>query len=139
MKNRPKISDIMTTDPDWVHTGQPISEVYDMFKANDYHHIPVLDGRKPVGMISATDILSLAYDIDGGDDRMLRTFLDIQFNIEDAMSTNLITLTQAAKVREVADAMSSGSIHSVLIVDGKGLLEGIVTSTDLIRLLGELL
>ncbi len=139
MKNRPKISDIMTADPDWVHTAQPISEVYDMFQQNDYHHVPVLDGRRPVGMISATDILSLAYDIDSGDDRMLRTFLDIQFNIEDAMSSKLVTVTTDAKVREVADAMSSGSIHSVLVVDGEGNLEGIVTSTDLIRLLGELL
>ncbi len=139
MKNRPKISEVMTADPDWVHTAQPISEVYDMFKENTYHHVPVLDGRKPVGMISATDILSLVYDIDGSDDRMLRTFLDIQFNIEDAMSTELVTVTADAKVREVADAMSSGSIHSVLVVDSEGDMEGIVTSTDLIRLLGELL
>ncbi len=139
MKNRPKISEVMTTDPDWVHTAQPISEVYDMFQKNSYHHIPVLDGRKPVGMISATDILGLAYDIENGDDRMLRTFLDIQFNIEDAMSTKLVTVTQDAKVREVADAMSSGEIHSVLVVDKDGLLEGIVTSTDLIRLLQDLL
>jgi CBS domain-containing protein len=110
-----------------------------MFQQKSHHHVPVLDGRRPVGMISASDILSLVYDIDSGDDRMLRTFLDIQFNIEDAMSTKLVTVTTDAKVREVADAMSSGTIHSVLVVDGDGNLEGIVTSTDLIRLLGEML
>ena len=129
----------MTPDPETVHTAQPLSEVYDLFQDRNYHHVPVVEGDKPVGIISASDILRLVYDIENGDDRMLRTFLDLQFNIEDAMSTSLVTVQPTAKVREVASAMSSGDIHSVLVVNELGELEGIVTSTDLIKLLEELL
>lgn len=139
MKNRPKISEVMTADPETVHTAQPLSDVYDLFQDRAYHHLPVVDGRTPVGIISAADILKLVYDIEHNDERMLRTYLDHQFSIEDAMTTDLVTVTVDAKVREVVDAMSAGTIHSVLVVDGDGELEGIVTSTDLINLLGELL
>jgi CBS domain-containing protein len=139
MKNKPKLAEIMTTNPEVVETSQPISEVYDLFQNRDYHHIPVVDGRSPVGIISATDILKLVYDIDGNDDRMLRTFLDHQFTIDDAMSTDLVTLNKNAMLRDAVDAMAPGNIHSVLVVDDGGQLEGIVTSTDLIRVLGSLL
>ncbi len=139
MKNRPKLTDIMTSDPETVHTAQPLSEVYDLFQDRNYHHVPVVEGDKPVGIISAGDILRLVYDIDNGDDRMLRTFLDLQFNIEDAMTTDLVTVQPSSMVREVATAMSSGDIHSVLVVGEEGTLEGIVTSTDLIKLLEQML
>lgn len=139
MKHRPKLVDVMTTDPETVHVGQPLSEVYLLLQKRDFHHVPVLDGRAPVGLISATDILKLVYDVEGQDDRMLRTFLDHQFTIEDAMSTDLATARRDDDLRGVVDAMASGTIHSVLVVDDVGHLDGIVTSTDLIRQLGELL
>lgn len=139
MKRKPRISDVMTTDPETVHTALPISAVYDLFRDRNYHHLPVLEGRKPIGIISATDILKLVYDIEQADDRMLRIYLDHQFNIEDAMTTDVETVTADAKLRDVVDLLSPGAIHSVLVVDDDGDLEGIVTSTDLIQLLGELL
>ena len=129
----------MSTEPETVHLGQPISDVYGLLQSRSFHHVPVVNGVKPVGLISATDILKLVYDIEGNDDRMLRTFLDHQFTLEDAMSTDLITVKQDEPLRVAADHMSSGDVHSVLVVDDAGDLVGIVTSTDLIQQLGELL
>lgn len=135
MKNKPKITDVMTPNPVYVHTAQPVSEVYDIFKSGEFHHVPVLDGRVPVGMISATDILKLVYDIDGTDDRLLRTFLDHQFTLADAMSEDVVTASVSADIRDVITPMATGSMHSVVIVDDAGELAGIVTTTDLVRLL----
>ena len=90
-------------------------------------------------MISATDILKLVYDIDGSDDRLLRTFLDHQFTLEDAMTTKLVTAQLGDDLRTVVDHMASGVIHSVMVLNDDGELAGIVTSTDLIRHLGQLL
>lgn len=139
MKHKPKIADVMTADPVSVHTAQPLSEVYDVLQSGGFHHIPVIDGRTPVGMISATDILALVYDIEGSDERMLRTLLDHQFKISDAMSTDIAKVAISANIREVIEPMSTGSLHSVVVVDDEGGLAGIVTSTDLIRLLGDML
>lgn len=139
MKKRPTISDVMTLEPVTVHRSQPLSEVYDLFESTSFNHVPVVDGDKPVGVISSTDILKLVYDVEGLDDRMLRTMLDHQFKIDDAMTSDVVTVVKSANLREVVDTMSSGAIHSALIVDDEGDLTGIVTTTDLIRALGALL
>lgn len=139
MKHRPTIADVMTTEPVTVYRSQPLSEVYDLLQSNGFHHVPVVDGSKPVGVISATDILKLVYDVEGSDDRMLRTMLDHQFTIDDAMTEEIVSIAATADLRQVVDALSSGTIHSTLIVNADGDLEGIVTTTDLIRTLGKLL
>jgi CBS domain-containing protein len=135
MTKREPIQSVMTSQPTYVQRSQPISEVYDLLDGAPFHHVPVLDGDKPVGMVSASDILRLVYDIDGSDDRMLRTMLDHQFNIDDAMTEELRTVPVTASVYDAATMLSDGSLHSVLVVDDDGKLAGIVTSTDLVRYL----
>ena len=135
MTKREPIQSVMTSHPTYVQRSQPISEVYDLLDGAPFHHVPVLDGDKPVGMVSASDILRLVYDIDGSDDRMLRTMLDHQFNIDDAMTEELRTLGVTASVHDAAAMLSDGSLHSVLVVADDGKLAGIVTSTDLVRYL----
>ncbi len=139
MKNKPQLTDVMTSDPQTAHIGQPLSEVYVLLQNRNFHHVPVIDNGVPVGIISATDILKLVYDVDGHDERMLRSHLDHQFTLEDAMSTELISVRTADPLRKVVDHMADGSVHSVLVLNDDGGLDGIVTSTDLICLLRDLL
>ncbi len=138
MKHKPQLRDVMTAEPKTVHIGQPLSDVYQVLESNPFHHVPVVNGDTPVGMISSTDILKLVYDVEHSDDRMLRTMLDHQFTLEDAMSTELITVKTTETVHTVANHLSSGAVHSVVVVDDDGELVGIVTSSDLIRQLAEL-
>ena len=135
MTKREPIKSVMTSHPTYVQRSQPISQVYDLLDGAPFHHVPVLDGERPVGMVSASDILRLVYDIDGSDDRMLRTMLDHQFTIDDAMTEELRTVSSSASVFDAAAMLSDGSLHSVLVVDDRGKLVGIVTSTDLVRYL----
>lgn len=139
MKKKPQLTDVMTSDPQTAQIGQSLSEVYILLQNRNFHHVPVIDSGVPVGMISATDILKLVYDVDGHDERALRTHLDHQFTLEDAMSTELISVRTTDPLRKVVDHMADGSVHSVLVLNDNGGLEGIVTSTDLIRQLRELL
>ena len=138
MTKREPIKSVMTSHPTYVQRSQPISQVYDLLDGAPFHHVPVLDGERPVGMVSASDILRLVYDIDGSDDRMLRTMLDHQFTIDDAMSSDLSTLPETATVREAASALADGRRHSVLVIGVDGSLAGIVTTTDLVRYLRDL-
>ena len=135
MKPREPITSVMTADPSTVDVSQPLSEVYQLFRDAPFHHLPVMEGDKPVGMVSATDVLRLVYDIESADDRMLSVMLDHQFNIEDAMTTDLRSLPLSASVRDAAESLADGRAHSVLVVDDAGVLAGIVTTTDLVRLL----
>ena len=125
----------MTANPTTIERGQPISEAYEILKHAPFHHLPVLDGDAPVGMLSSTDILRLAYDVDGTSERALAVFLDHQFNIDDAMTPELATLPDTATVKEAAQLLSDGTIHSVIVLEQNGRLGGIVTTTDLVRYL----
>jgi len=55
------------------------------------------------------------------------------------MTTDLLTVASGGSLGTVVDYLSSGTAHSVLVVNNDGTLEGIVTTSDLIRQLGELL
>jgi len=136
MKRIP-ITSVMSTDPSTIQRGQPISEAYGILKNSSFHHLPVLDGDTPVGVLSSTDILRLVYDVDGADDRALQVFLDHQFTIDDAMTAELSTLPDSAMVKDAAELLQDGAIHSVIVLEQNGRLGGIVTTTDLVRLLLE--
>jgi CBS domain-containing protein len=135
MKRNESINSILTSDVLSVHTGQKLSEVNHLFKQQPIHHLPVLDGRKPVGIISTNDIFKLIFNVDGTDERMADAMLDHQFSIRDVMKSDIKTLTKKATVKDAALVLQDSSLHSVLVVDDAGDLAGIVTTTDLIRYL----
>ena len=137
MRKQP-ISTVMTTAVVSIDLDQPLSDAYHALQGASYHHIPVLDGDRPVGMISSTDVLKLVYDVEGSSDKMLTSMLDHQFTIEDAMTPDLVTLTEAATVHDAAELLADGKRHSVLVVADDGSLVGIVTTTDLVRYLRDL-
>lgn len=132
------VADLVTTDPVTVQRDQPVSEVYHMLKYAPFHHVPVMDHDQPVGMISSVDVLRLAYDIDGFEDRDMAEMLDYHFTIDDAMSTDLRTVAADATVTDAAELLSDGNAHSLLVIDDDGKLEGIITTTDLVRHLARL-
>jgi CBS domain-containing protein len=65
-------------------------------------------------------------------------YLDHQFSVEGLMNRELRTLPRKASVADAANALSDGTIHAVPVVGDGDRLEGIVTSTDLIRYLRDL-
>ena len=132
------IRTVMTTDVVSIDRDQPLSDVYHALQGAGFHHMPVLEGDRPVGMISGTDVLKLVYDVDGVSDRMLTNMLDHQFNIDDAMSADLVTLPDTATVHDAAEVLAGGKLHSVVVVDATGGMVGIVTTTDLVRFLRDL-
>lgn len=134
---RTAITKVMSTDVTTIQRGQPISEAYEIFKDAPFHHLPVLDGQSPVGVLSSTDILRLVYDVDGTDDRTLEVFLDSQFNIDDAMTPDPTSLPESATIKEAAELLSDGTMHSVIVLDHDGAIAGIVTTTDLVQFLLE--
>jgi CBS domain-containing protein len=132
MKRNESINFILTRDVISVHVGQKLSEVNQIFRQNPIHHLPVLDGKKPVGIISTLDIFKLIFNVEGTDQRMAEAMLDHQFSLRDVMQRRIQTLSTKATVKDAAGILRDGALHSVLVVDDNGDLAGIVTTTDLI-------
>ena len=130
-----KVKEIMTADVISVHDNQNLSAVARIFRENTIHHVPVLKGKKPVGIISTQDIFKLIFDFDSTDTRMLDTLLDHTYKIKDVMTGKLVIFDEDSSLKDAAKILSDGSLHSIMIVNAKGDLTGIVTTTDLVRFL----
>ena len=118
-----------------VQQGQPISEVFKILHDHSVHHVPVLDGKTLVGIISSTDLMQLSVGAQGYDSNQMWSFIDSQHALIDVMTATPKTLHDTDVVRDAAQVLASGSYHSLPITDADQQLVGIVTSTDLIQYL----
>jgi len=138
MKKNEPIEKVLTRDVMTTHTGQKVSDVRKIFAQNAFHHMPVVSGKKLIGLISASDILGISVEGVGSDERSMDAYLDHQFSIEKLMRTDLRTLPEKARIADAAEILSDGQFHAIPVVDGDENLIGIVTSTDLVRYLRDL-
>jgi CBS domain-containing protein len=137
MRKNDPISNIMASSVESVQDGQALSEVRHLMSEQGMHHVPVLNGKKLVGLVSFTDMMKLSLVISGATEHTIDTIIDQQFTIKKVMSTDLVTLNENDNVREAAEKLSAGDFHSLPVVSTSGELIGIVTSTDLIRYLSD--
>ena len=135
MKRNEPVSNIMSNKITAVQEGQPLSEVRHKMVDSNIHHIPVLSGKNLVGMVSFTDMMKLNVVINGADDRTIDSIIDQQINIGDIMSTELTTLNGKDTIRQAAEVLSENNFHAVPVTNSNSELQGIVTSSDLIRYL----
>jgi len=133
MKKNEPIKNVMSKDPVTVQLGSKLSDVRQILDENSFHHVPVVDGQRVVGMISHQDILRVALgDPDKMDKRELDVMLDYSLSLDQVMSGELRTAEPDHTVREAAEIFAEGKIHSLPVVDGDRLV-GILTSTDVVR------
>lgn len=123
------IGQIMTADPATVSPQSSAAEARRLLDSNVIHHLPVVEGSRLVGIVSSSDLLKLHLL----DDKMT---IFTRATVDQIMETNVIVLNRNATLRDAAEKLSMGSFHSLPVVDRKRRLLGIVTSSDLI---GELL
>lgn len=135
MKKNEAIKSIMTTDVVTVQLGEAPSKVRHILSEASFHHVPVLDGERLVGVISTVDFMRASLAVWGTDERSVDALLDSQLKLADLMNGELTTIPASATVRDAAGALAQGDFHSLPVVDDGGALRGIVTSTDLIRYL----
>ena len=135
MLTNQNIEEVLTTEVITVRVHQKLSYVNKIFDEKLIHHIPVLEDKKPIGIISTTDIYKLIYNIDEHDKRKIDTMLDSNFTIADIMSKDLVTLPISSTIKEAAGILQVSTRHSIIITNPDGEFAGIVTSTDLIKYL----
>lgn len=137
MRKNDPVSKLMVTDLVTIQVGESLSKARQLLSDGNFHHLPVLDGKALVGVLSSADMLRLSFDAFGTDDRTMDHVLDQQFKLQDVMTKVVTTLFHKETVRDAVDRLKDGSIHSLPVVNENRELVGIVTSTDLIRYLSK--
>ena len=100
MKRNQPVSKIMTPDPIAIQLGQRISEARKAMTDGHFHHVPIVDGKKLVGILSSTDILRASYEVQLTD----APFIRFTIQAKNVSGTNV----EIGLVRLVADVTVAG-------------------------------
>jgi CBS domain-containing membrane protein len=124
------VSKIMTTEVRTASLGDKLSDVRHLMVEGRFHHMPIVDGDKLVGILSARDLIRISRsksrpEAAGAD-------LDAASTIAESMQTELVTIRIDDSIERAIDLLSDGAIHSVLVLDRDERLAGIVTNVDIL-------
>lgn len=121
MMNEP-LSSIMTRDVVTATPSDKLSVARDIFLRNRVHHLPVVDGRRLVGILTTYDLFKFQGQNGSYDST----------TIGDIMTTHMATLEPEDKVGSAAELFLENLFHAVPVVKD-GDLQGIVTSFDVLK------
>lgn len=130
MKRNQPVSKIMTPDPIAIQLGQRISEARKAMTDGHFHHVPIVDGKKLVGILSSTDILRASYEVQT-DERQTDQVLDHTRTIAELMQPDPVCVDAHSSVREATQVLSKVAFHALPVTEG-GHLVGLLSSKDLL-------
>ena len=116
------VRDVMTANPKTVTEKDSLVNAARIMRDEDTGAVPVVDGRKIIGLVTDRDIVV----------RALADGKDIQnVKITQVMTKQVRTVNEDASVREVIDVMSRAQVRRVPVVNRNNELVGIVSMKDL--------
>ena len=135
MRQGTPISAIMTREVITLCTTDSLETAELLFKKNHIRHIPVVNGKTVIGMLSYTDLLRISFaDAVDEHEEYVDTVVYNMFTIEQVMAKNLVSVNPRTTIKEVAQVLAKKEFHALPVVEDNKLV-GIVTTTDLINYL----
>lgn len=113
----------MTKDVITLGPNDTLGQVRDIMLSKHIHHIPIVEGKKLVGMVTSWDLFKLGKSADDYSN----------MKISEVMTRKVATLDPDQHLGAVAEVLTRHLFHAVPIVNDESELLGIVTSTDIIR------
>ena len=131
------VSKNMTINPVTTTPDMGVFEAFELMKSEGVQRLPVLDGEgNLVGIISEKNITSAAADKEVS--IVEYALLLSKIKVGDVMTKEVITVSVDDPVEMAARKMSDNDISILPVVDNNGKLVGVVSRSDLFRLLLEL-
>jgi CBS domain-containing membrane protein len=128
-----KVKDLMIRDVATLDIGDELSLANDIMKLGRIRHLPVLEGKTLVGILSERDLFrSSLLEALGHEPTKTRDVMKA-IRIQDIMIRKLITVSPEADIKEAVELMLKHKIGCVPVVSGGELL-GLVTETDILML-----
>ena len=120
-----RVQEVMKKKVETVGAETSAEDALNRMKMGRIHHLVVTRGSQVVGLLSARDM-------GVPDDPAYRKGR----TVADVMTPSVVTAKRETTIREAANLMRGRTIGSLPVVEG-GKLVGIVTTTDLLTLIGK--
>ncbi len=117
------IRTIMSTELITLNPEDTLGKAREILMTKRVHHLPVVEGKKLVGMVTSWDMFKLgisAAEYPG-------------VKVKDVMTTKLATLEPDQHIGAAAEVLMEHLFHAIPIVNDNRELVGIVTSYDVLR------
>jgi len=128
----------MTTGLITVNVDQPIREAWDLVEGRKLRRFPVLSNGKLVGIVTDRDLRNATASSVVLTERKYQDYLLDSIKIESIMTPDPVTISPDADLRDAAKSLLRLKVGGLPVVE-QGRLSGIITETDMIEALVDLL
>jgi CBS domain-containing protein len=119
--DRPDAASVMTPAPRTCSQFSTVTEAVLIFRDEDCGLVPIVDGGKPVGVLTDRDV-ALA----------LAKYPDLANRpVSDVMTESPITVTPATPIDQVVQTFLDNQIRRLLVVDDENVLVGVISWFDI--------
>jgi acetoin utilization protein AcuB len=131
------IAEIMTPNPITVSPDDQLIKIDHLFKENKFHHVPVVDEGKLVGIVSKSDFLFFKRGFN--ESQTMEKMEEVRmrnYTARDIMTKGIAKLSSKDRINVALEIFKVNIFHAIPVVD-EGTLVGIVTPLDIIKKLAE--
>lgn len=128
----------MTTGLITVNVDQPIREAWDLIEGRKLRRFPVLSNGKLVGIVTDRDLRNATASSVVLTERKYQDYLLDSIKIESIMTPDPVTISPDADLRDAAKSLLQLKVGGLPVIE-QGRLAGIITETDMIEALVDLL
>jgi len=119
------VRDVMTRTPETLHASHSVRAAIRIFTTKPFEHLPVVSGQRLIGVLSSRDVHAFVAKRPGA--------LDIE--LAAMMTQNPIVVFPDTPLLDAARLLIERQIHCLPVVEQTRVLVGIVTPTDVLRML----
>jgi CBS domain-containing membrane protein len=134
-----KVRELMSSDVVTLTEDETLAHAQACMARGRLRHLPVIRGRKLVGLVTHRDLLAASFsifaDVDAGEQR--RVFATVP--VTELMHRDVVTVPSDLPVAEAARLLLDNKFGCLPVVSDGGDLMGIVTEADFLRLTVRLL
>lgn len=128
------VRDWMTANPITVNPGTSVPEANTLMKQGRIRRLPVVDNGKLVGIVTIGDVREASPSDATSLSIYELNYLIAQLKVEKIMTKEPLTVAPEATIHDAAKLMLDHKIGGLLVVE-KGRLVGIITESDIFRVL----
>jgi CBS domain-containing protein len=144
------VEEIMATDVVTVSPSDTVHEALALMLANHISALPVINARgRCVGVLSTTDILNLAEELEGdlaalsmtkgvAHQLLMEGLAQSEMasqSVNAIMTPDIVHVRPGTTVAQAAAAMVRNQVHRVIVTDDEQRLLGVVSTMDVLRVL----
>jgi len=133
-----KVRDRMTSEVITVAIDEPIRRVWDLVMEKRLRRFPVMDGERLVGIITDRDLRNATASSIVMTEKKYHDFLLDTVKVDTIMTVNPRTISPESDIKEAGRVILEMQVGGLPVLEGD-VLAGIITETDLIKTLLDLL